>query len=152
MTVIIGSHSRHKSHNDRPPRPRPRWLKGSVVRKCILEAGAWLLLATGVNMKILGRFWTITLDGERPNSKDHASSARRTIECHTVEGIKGWGGSERRAKPQRHVVKDLGCCLTVCVTERERGRGREINEPKDRLGAHKGLMINWPHTARLLPV
>ena len=45
---------------------------------------------------------------------------------------KGWlydegeDGSERRAKPQRHVVDGLSCCE------------REIDEAKDRLGAHKG--------------
>jgi hypothetical protein len=63
-----------------------------------------VLLATGVNMKILGRFRTITLEGERPNSKDHASSVRRTIECHTVMGM----GCER-GQDARQELSQVGC-------------------------------------------
>ena len=51
------------------------------------------------------------------------------------EEVKGRGGSEGKAKPQRRVVKELGCCLTVCLCEKARER-----ESKDRLGANKGLM------------
>lgn len=33
------------------------------------------------------------------------------------EGIRGRGGSERWAESQRHVIKDLSCCLCVWVLD-----------------------------------